>query len=219
MQFSAVFPQRGLQAWDALVEAPSDASPENNHYRRFVEVTGPPQVLYVARPGHESPALLAALAAQGITAVEREPGRDCPVRLPGYLPYDALILDDVPGYGISNEKMETIAHYVRDTGGGLLMIGGPSSFGSGGYYKTPIERILPVDMDVKSQVQLPRVVPCPCHRQVGKHEQPGAHRGDEARRGEIRRPLRHRAAQPLRPGGTPRLRRGLGVDGAPDGCG
>ena len=157
VQFSAVFPQKGLQAWDALVEAPSDASPENNHYRRFVEVTGPPQVLYVARPGHESPALLAALAAQGITTVERGPA-GLPGTLAGYLSYDALILDDVPGYGISNEKMETIAHYVRDTGGGLLMIGGPSSFGSGGYYKTPIERILPVDMDVKSQVQLPRVV-------------------------------------------------------------
>ena len=156
VQFSAAFPQRGLQAWDALVEAPSGASPENNHYRRFVEVTGPPQVLYVARPGHESPALLAALAAQGITAVERGPA-GLPGTLAGYLPYDALILDDVPGYSISNEKMETIAHYVRDTGGGLLMIGGPNSFGSGGYYKTPIERILPVDMDVKSQVQLPRV--------------------------------------------------------------
>ena len=156
VQFSAVFPQKGLQAWDALVEAPSDVSPENNHYRRFVEVTGPPQVLYVARPGHESPALLAALAAQGITTVERGPA-GLPGTLAGYLPYDALILDDVPGYGISSEKMETIAHYVRDTGGGLLMIGGPSSFGSGGYYKTPIERILPVDMDVKSQVQLPRV--------------------------------------------------------------
>jgi Mg-chelatase subunit ChlD len=156
VQFSAVFPQRGLQAWDALVQTPSDASPENNHFRRFVEVTGPPQVLYVARPGHESPALRAALAAQGITAVELGP-TGLPGTLAGYLPYDALIFDDVPGYGISNEKMETIAHYVQDTGGGLLMIGGPSSFGSGGYYKTPIERILPVDMDVKSQVQLPRV--------------------------------------------------------------
>ena len=80
-----------------------------------------------------------------------------PGTLAGYLPYDALILDDVPGFGISNEKMETIARYVRDAGGGLLMVGGDASFGAGGYYKTPIERALPVDMDVKSQVQLPRL--------------------------------------------------------------
>ena len=79
----------------------------------------------------------------------------CPGTLAGYLPYDALILDNVPGYGISTEKMETIARYVRDAGGGLLMAGGDSSFGAGGYYKTPIERVLPVDMDAKSQVQVP----------------------------------------------------------------
>jgi len=53
--------------------------------------------------------------------------------------------------------METIARYVRDAGGGLLMAGGDTSFGAGGYYKTPLERILPVDMDVKSRRELPRV--------------------------------------------------------------
>ena len=35
------------------------------------------------------------------------------------------------------------------------MAGGDASFGNGGYYKTPIERVLPVDMDAKSEVQVP----------------------------------------------------------------
>ncbi len=154
--FSGTISDRGLHAWDALVEAPGDAIPQNNHGRRFVEVSGPPQVLYVSAPGRTSESLLSALATQGI-AVERRAVADLPGSLAGYLPYDALILDDAPGYGISNEKMETIARYVQDTGGGLLMIGGENSFGAGGYYKTPIEKALPVDMDVKSQVQLPRL--------------------------------------------------------------
>jgi uncharacterized membrane protein len=154
VQFSGSFPERGLHAWDALVEAHGDGVPQNNHGRRFVEVSGTPQVLYVSRPGKGSPSLLAALAAQGISVVSTTSAA-LPGTLAGYLPYDALILDNVPGYGISTEKMETIARYVRDTGGGLLMTGGDSSFGAGGYYKTPIERILPVDMDARSQLQVP----------------------------------------------------------------
>ena len=154
VQFNGAFPERGLHAWDALVEAPGDGIPQNNHNRLFVEVTGAPQVLYVSRPGRTSPSLLAALSAQGISVVSKSPSA-LPGTLAGYLPYDALILDNVPGFGISTEKMETIAQYVRDAGGGLLMAGGDASFGAGGYYKTPIERVLPVDMDAKSQVQVP----------------------------------------------------------------
>jgi uncharacterized membrane protein len=157
VQFSGVLPQRGLHAWDALVEAPADGTAQNNHYRRLVEVTGTPQVLYVSRPGRDSPAFLSALQSQGIDVVRSPSVSALPGTLAGYLPYDALVLDDVPGFGISNEKMETIARYVRDAGGGLLMAGGEASFGAGGYYKTPIERALPVDMDVKSQVQIPRL--------------------------------------------------------------
>ncbi len=156
LTFSDSFPDRGLHAWDAVVQAPSDQLSENNHYRRLVEVTGRPQVLYVHRPGVVSDSLLAALATQGVDVVQREV-RDLPTSLAGFVPFDAVILDDVPGYGISTEKMETIARYVRDAGGGLLMVGGANSFGPGGYYKTPIERVLPVDMDVKSQVELPRL--------------------------------------------------------------
>jgi len=156
VQFTGTFPERGPHAWDGLVEAPGDGIPQNNHARLTVEVTGTPQILYVAKKGTESPSLLAALKAQGITAVTTDP-TGLPGGLAGYLPYDALIMDNVPGYGISNDKMEAIAHYVRDAGGGLLMVGGDTSFGAGGYYKTPIERILPVDMDVKSQLDLPRL--------------------------------------------------------------
>ena len=44
---------------------PRDGTAQNNHYRRLVEVTGTPQVLYVSRPGHDSPALLSALRRRG----------------------------------------------------------------------------------------------------------------------------------------------------------
>ncbi|MEE9150069.1 MAG: VWA domain-containing protein [Candidatus Tectomicrobia bacterium] len=35
------------------------------------------------------------------------------------------------------------------------MIGGEKSFGAGGYYRTPLEKILPVDMDVPTKMSIP----------------------------------------------------------------
>jgi uncharacterized membrane protein len=151
---TSTFPEPGLHSYEALVETPDDQFLQNNHGKRFVEVTGNPTVLYVAKRGARSAALLAALAIQKIAVVEKEPS-ELPGTIQGFVPYDGIVLDNVPGYALSFEKMQLIEGYVRDVGGGLLMIGGDTSFGAGGYYKTPIERILPVDMDVKSQIQMP----------------------------------------------------------------
>jgi hypothetical protein len=40
---------------------------------------------------------------------------------------------------------------VRDVGIGFLMVGGPDSFGPGGYHRTPAEEVLPVSMDIEQQ--------------------------------------------------------------------
>src|SRR5690606_9908699 len=44
---------------------------------------------------------------------------------------------------------------VVDAGGGLIMLGCPKSFGPGGYAGTPIESILPVQMQPRARVDVP----------------------------------------------------------------
>jgi uncharacterized membrane protein len=51
--------------------------------------------------------------------------------------------------------MELVRNYVRDHGGGLVMLGGEESFGVGGYYRTPIEEALPVTMEARQKVEIP----------------------------------------------------------------
>jgi hypothetical protein len=51
--------------------------------------------------------------------------------------------------------MDAVQTYVRDLGGGLVAVGGPSAYGVGGYYKTPLEATLPVDMQIKDQKRRP----------------------------------------------------------------
>jgi Mg-chelatase subunit ChlD len=71
--------------------------------------------------------------------------------------YASVVLVDVPARELSQRQMEALRSYVRDLGGGLVMIGGPTSYGVGGYYKTPIEDALPVEMQIKDQQRRPQL--------------------------------------------------------------
>ena len=53
--------------------------------------------------------------------------------------------------------MESLEVYVRELGKGLLAIGGEDAFGAGGYLRTPLEKTLPVDMDVRTKEQSPNL--------------------------------------------------------------
>jgi hypothetical protein len=117
-------------------------------------VVGRPKILLVYDPPERSTALVAALRQQGFE-IQTRPWQELPQTLGGYMEYAALIFDNVPSFGISVSQMETLERYVRDMGGGLLMVGGEKSFGAGGYYRTPLEKILPVDMDIPTKMSLP----------------------------------------------------------------
>ena len=47
--------------------------------------------------------------------------------------------------------------YVQDTGGGLLMAGGPEGFGAGGWIGSNLEPAIPVQMDPPAERQLVEV--------------------------------------------------------------
>lgn len=65
--------------------------------------------------------------------------------------YDCVMIADVPAESFATaEQMEAIRDAVSDQGCGLIMVGGPSSYGPGGYQRTAIEAALPVDCDIKS---------------------------------------------------------------------
>ena len=40
---------------------------------------------------------------------------------------------------------------MRDLGKALLTVGGENAYGAGGYLRTPLETVLPVNMDVQSK--------------------------------------------------------------------
>lgn len=146
--------EEGVHLYQVIVNSPQDTIADNNRWQTFVEVQGPPKILLLYDPPGQSASLLEVLRQQGLV-VHAQPWSALPHTLSGYIEYDALILDNVPGFGISVSQMEVLERYVRDMGGGVLMLGGEKSFGAGGYYRTPLEKILPVDMDVPTKMSIP----------------------------------------------------------------
>jgi hypothetical protein len=59
--------------------------------------------------------------------------------------YDVFILGDLPAAFLSRVQQRALAQAVRD-GAGLIMLGGRSSFGSGGWTGTDVADVLPVDI-------------------------------------------------------------------------
>jgi len=65
--------------------------------------------------------------------------------------YRGLILGSVEAGAFTGDQLQMIADFVDKRGGGLLMLGGPRSFGEGGYGGTPVAEALPLAIDPKTR--------------------------------------------------------------------
>jgi uncharacterized membrane protein len=72
--------------------------------------------------------------------------RDFPQTAAELLAYDAIVLSNVPRSALSDEILGWVDEWVGKRGAGLLMAGGPRSFGAGGWTGTAVERMLPVEI-------------------------------------------------------------------------
>ncbi|RMG12100.1 MAG: VWA domain-containing protein [Planctomycetota bacterium] len=147
-----------LQAVVEPLDPRKDAIGQNNSAHNFVTTLGKARVLLVhddADPrGEESTHLLEALGEAAIR-VEPIPAADFPLEAGELQAYDAIILDDVSRDRFSQAQQRSIERAVADMGLGLVMIGGTRSFGAGEWRGSPVERALPVEMDIKQEEVIP----------------------------------------------------------------
>ncbi|MBG9544193.1 hypothetical protein ABE29_15815 [Cytobacillus firmus] len=142
----------GLTVYKAEIAADRDAYSENNALHSVVNVKGTPKVLIVQ--GEEAGDLANLLKGSGLETDIVIPEK-LPTILSGYLQYQSIIFNNVPATVISEQQMILMEKAVKEFGTGFIMFGGEESFGLGGYFKTPIEKLLPVDMDIKGKKEMP----------------------------------------------------------------
>ncbi len=134
----------------------SDNFYQNNGLAAFSRVVGAPRVLVVTQNADESANLVRALEDQGLLVDVVGPN-DLPIGVAALADYNSIILNNVPATVLSNERMETLQTFVRDLGGGLVAIGGEDGYAPGGYFETPLEEMLPVEMQIRDQQRLPQI--------------------------------------------------------------
>ncbi|HEY7311088.1 MAG TPA: VWA domain-containing protein [Gemmataceae bacterium] len=88
------------------------------------------------------------IVAEPVALLDRYKDRD---KLAVFLSnFDCVVLANVAADQVSEEQQEVIRSNTHDQGCGLVMIGGPESYGAGGWQNTPVEKALPVDSEIKS---------------------------------------------------------------------
>lgn len=154
------FPTAGAVDFRVIIEPQTaDGFTQNNELSALTQVTGRPRVLIVTSDPAETQFLEAALREAGLEMDTIAP-ENMPLGLARLSAYRSVILANVSAASasaISDTAMDLLQIYVRDLGGGLVVIGGPDSYGVGGYFETPLEETLPVEMRIKDEERIPKL--------------------------------------------------------------
>ncbi|MFH0901718.1 MAG: VWA domain-containing protein [Pseudomonadota bacterium] len=144
----------------ALRGLKEDTEPANNEASSTLRVRGRPRVLYVEGERDRRPVaasyLARALEAEQIE-VEVRGSQGIPRSAKELVHYDLLLLSDLASAFLGPVQVRAIKEYVRDHGGGLIVAGGEDSFGGGDYQGTQIERLLPVRLEGKKDIEQAQV--------------------------------------------------------------
>lgn len=140
------------------VEDQQDNLAQNNSVAAYLYVEGEGRILLITDPeGDKREWLpLAESIRRNGKLVDVRTAYELPDSTLALEPFDCVVLVNVPADAFVPSQMQAIHDAVRDVGTGLLMTGGPDSFGPGGYNRTPVEQALPVSMDVDQQEVLPK---------------------------------------------------------------
>ena len=133
----------GDSVWTVELLPETDHFPLNNQSRATVRVRGKPRILVVYEETADMRPFARAMQEQGFD-IDVRGGNGLPESMDALLAFDAMILADMPATKLTSRQMALIKRYVIDFGGGLTMLGSENSFGLGGYYRTPVEEVLPL---------------------------------------------------------------------------
>ncbi|MEX0885615.1 MAG: VWA domain-containing protein [Phycisphaeraceae bacterium] len=133
----------GPTVWTAELVPERDHFPINNQASCTIHVAGQPRILALHERPRELRQFARAMQRQQFH-VDVRPPPGLPRTLDELLAFDAVILAAMPATDMSPAQMQMLKRYVEDFGGGVMMLGSEVSFGLGGYYRTPVEDVLPL---------------------------------------------------------------------------
>lgn len=143
--------EEGLVSYKIEVIAHNDRLRQNNAAESFVLVKKGVSVLFVHSATTGGDDYVTQILAESGFKVDKVPHHELRSSPFALAQYDAVFINDVSAYELGFNFMRSLKAYVEDLGGGLVVAGGPHSFGMGTYRNTLLEDVLPVTSDVRRQ--------------------------------------------------------------------
>jgi Mg-chelatase subunit ChlD len=141
-------------------DARLDHYSQNNVASAFTHLQGQGRVLLIVNSEHPTEFDgLATLLRKHELEVTIQPTNALFTSLAELQNYDCVVLGNVPRttgvqaaevHHFTDEQVTMLVKNVEQMGAGMVMIGGPASFGAGDWANTELEKALPVDLQVKN---------------------------------------------------------------------
>jgi len=143
-----VLDEAGVARYEVRIDAPDDRVLENNRGLGAVQVRGAHAILVLNHDGQEDPLTRALRAARVAIQVKTpEAARLDPLALTAWR---GVILENVSAERLG-PGLRHLNAFVTERGGGLLVTGGRASFGTGGYFRSTLDPLLPVSMEMRQE--------------------------------------------------------------------
>lgn len=144
----------GLRIYRAVIQPDMDTIFQNNEALAVTNINDKARVLVIEDTHGEADELVKILKGSNID-YRLSDAASAPSSLTEMSAYKTIITCNVSAENLSDGFLNSLEPYVKDFGGGFVAAGGENSFALGGYYKTPLEKVLPVNMDLKGNKETP----------------------------------------------------------------
>ncbi len=153
-QFRQTVTGENIESFEVRVAATGDSCEENNSFFAYAAVDSIPRALLVTGRKEDSRSFENLLRSancnfQTVSAV------NAPDSLEEMLEFKSILLENVYLPDLPEGFLENIETYVKDYGCGLVCLGGEDSYALGAYRDSALERVLPVDMELRGVDEVP----------------------------------------------------------------
>jgi len=151
--FLGMAKEGGARIYHAELEPEIDTIAENNSAFGYTYIEDIPHVLLVEK--NNSGAEIREILKNSLIEVKSIEPHNVPIEADTLSKYDGVIIANIKADDLDERFLNNLESYIKHIGGGLIVTGGEDAYALGNYFDTPLETILPVNMELKDKRNIP----------------------------------------------------------------
>ncbi len=148
--------EEGLKTYRVQVDAAKDTISVNNEYLAYTNISTRKPLLVIEGTSGEADELVKILDSINVS-YNVVHAQAAPAALSEMNEYSGMISVNVHADDLREGFLENLEAYVKDYGGGFICAGGRNAYALGEYGDTALETILPVDMELQGENEIPTI--------------------------------------------------------------